>query len=78
LNLALLKRASLVGVDWGGEIRANPKANMPLMHKLTEWVVEGKIHPEPTASFPLEKAGDVLQDLLERRSIGKPVIRVNA
>ena len=78
LNLALLKRASLVGVDWGGEIRANPKANMPLMHKLTEWVVEGKIHPEPTASFPLEEAGEVLQNLLERKSIGKPVIRVNA
>ena len=78
LNLALLKRASLVGVDWGGEIRANPKANIPLMKKLTEWVVEGKIHPEPTATFPLEKAGEVLQGLLERKSIGKPVIRVNA
>ncbi|KAB7742663.1 zinc-binding dehydrogenase [Parvibaculum sedimenti] len=78
LNLALLKRASLVGVDWGGEIRANPKANIPLMKKLTEWVVERKIHPEPTATFPLEEAGTVLQGLLERRSIGKPVIRVNA
>jgi len=78
LNLALLKRASLVGVDWGGEIRANPKANIPLMKKLTEWVVEGKIHPEPTATFPLEQAGEVLQGLLERKSIGKPVIQVNA
>jgi NADPH2:quinone reductase len=78
LNLALLKRASLVGVDWGGEIRANPKVNGPLLKKLTEWVVEGKIHPEPAASFPLAEAGDVLQRLLERRMVGKPVIRVNA
>lgn len=76
LNLALLKRASLVGVDWGGEIRANPGANGPLLHKLSEWVEAGKIHPEPTASFPLEEAGDVLQRLLERKMIGKPVIRV--
>ncbi len=76
LNLALLKRASLVGVDWGGEIRANPKANGPLLHKLCDWVAAGKIHPEPTASFPLEDAGDVLQRLLERKMIGKPVIRV--
>ena len=77
LNLALLKRASLVGVDWGGEIRANPQVNVPLMKRLTEWVVEGNIHPEPTATFPLEEAGDVLQSLLERKSIGKPVIRLN-
>ena len=76
LNLALLKRASLVGVDWGGEIRANPGANGPLLHKLSEWVEAGKIHPEPTASFPLEEAGDVLQRLLERKMIGKPVIRI--
>ena len=76
LNLALLKRASLVGVDWGGEIRANPAANGPLLHKLSEWVEAGKIHPEPTASFPLKEAGDVLQRLLERKMIGKPVIRI--
>jgi NADPH:quinone reductase len=77
LNLALLKRASLVGVDWGGEIRANPKANVPLMKKLTDWVVASKIHPEPTATYPLAEAGAVLQRLLERKSIGKPVIRVS-
>jgi NADPH2:quinone reductase len=78
LNLALLKRASLVGVDWGGEIRANPRANGPLLAKLLDWVVAGKIHPEPAASFPLAEAGAVLQRLLERRMVGKPVIRVNA
>lgn len=78
LNLALLKRASLVGVDWGGEIRAKPEVNGPLLHQLTDWVVAGKIHPEPTASFPLAEAGDVLQRLLTRNMIGKPVIRVNA
>ncbi|MDO8290625.1 MAG: NADPH:quinone oxidoreductase family protein [Parvibaculum sp.] len=77
LNLALLKRASLVGVDWGGEIRANPRVNGPLLSQLTDWVIAGKIHPEPTASFPLEQSGDVLQRLLERRMIGKPVISVN-
>lgn len=78
LNLALLKRASLVGVDWGGEIRANPKANIPLMKKLAEWAAAGKIHPEPAATYPLEEAGNVLQRLLERKSVGKPVIRMDA
>jgi NADPH2:quinone reductase len=75
LNLPLLKRASIVGVDWGGEIRANPAANIPLMQKLTEWAAAGKIHPEPAASFPLAEAPDVLQRLLDRQSVGKPVIR---
>ena len=78
LNLALLKRASLVGVDWGGEIRANPRTNGPLISKLSQWVESGKIHPEPTASFPLAEAGAVMQRLLERKMVGKPVIRVTA
>jgi len=76
LNLALLKRASLVGVDWGGELRANPGFNGPLLEKLIGWAVAGKIHPEPTASFPLEEAPIVLQRLLTRAMIGKPIIRM--
>jgi len=75
LNLALLKRCSIVGVDWGGHIRANPAANIPLMKTLTNWVSEGRIHPEPAASYPLAEAPVVLQRLLDRESIGKPVIR---
>ncbi|MEQ8380322.1 NADPH:quinone oxidoreductase family protein [Parvibaculum sp.] len=78
LNLALLKRCSIVGVDWGGHIRANPAANIPLLKTLTAWASEGKIHPEPAASYPLEEAPAVLQRLLDRDSIGKPVIRFRA
>ncbi len=75
---ALLKRCSIVGVDWGGHIRANPAANIPLLKTLTAWASEGKIHPEPAASYPLEEAPAVLQRLLDRASIGKPVIRFRA
>ncbi|MDP1626959.1 NADPH:quinone oxidoreductase family protein [Parvibaculum sp.] len=75
LNLALLKRCSIVGVDWGGYIRANPADNIPLLKTLTAWISNGRINPEPTASFPLAEAPGVLQRLLDRQSIGKPVIR---
>lgn len=75
LNLALLKRCAIVGVDWGGYIRANPADNVPLLKTLTKWVADGRIDPEPTASFPLEDAPTVLQNLLDRKSVGKPVIR---
>jgi NADPH2:quinone reductase len=74
LNLALLKRASIVGVDWGGHIRANPGANAPLLQTLVEWVEAGRIDPQPDTTVPFEGAPDVLQALLDRRSVGKPVV----
>jgi NADPH2:quinone reductase len=75
LNLALLKRCAIVGVDWGGHIRANAAANRPLLETLTRWIDEGRINPEPTETFTLDQAPEVLQALLDRRSLGKPVIR---
>lgn len=74
LNLPLLKRSSIVGVDWGGFVREQPQANIPLLQRLANWVEEGKLHPQATSRHPLEEAPAVLQALLERRSLGKPVI----
>ena len=74
LNLPLLKRSSIVGVDWGGFVREEPQANFPLLKQLADWVERGKLHPQATSCHPLEEAPKVLQDLLERRSVGKPVI----
>lgn len=78
LNLALLKRCSIVGVDWGGYIRANSADNIPLLKTLTAWIEQGRIDPEPAASFPLAQAPMVLQRLLDRQSLGKPVIRFHS
>jgi NADPH2:quinone reductase len=76
LNLPLLKRASIVGVAWGEHHRANPGELPGELRRLVDLVVAGKLHPEATSTYPLEEAGEVLQALLDRRSIGKPVIRV--
>lgn len=75
LNLALLKRCSIVGVDWGGHIRANSGANAPLLATLMAWINAGQLRPEPGTVLPFEGARDALQSLLDRRAIGKPVIR---
>lgn len=75
LNLALLKRSSIVGVDWGGYIRADPANNGPILTALMGMVGEGKINPQPHSVHPLDSAGQVLQDLLDRKMIGKPVIK---
>lgn len=74
LNLPLLKRSSIVGVDWGGLVRDQPQANIPLLQRLAAWIEQGRLQPQATSRHPLEQAPAVLQALLERRSLGKPVI----
>lgn len=76
LNLALLKRASLVGVDWGGYIRAHPAEQPRLLSILTDWFKAGRLKPIASPAHTLAEAPAVLQALVERRSVGKPVIRV--
>ena len=74
LNLALLKRASLVGVDWGGHIRADRAAGAELMRRLIGRMAAGKISPRPDSTHPLAEAPVALAALMSRRSIGKPVV----
>jgi len=74
LNLALLKRCSIIGVDWGGHIRAHPGANLPLLQTLVGWVDAGRIDPQPAETCAFEDAPRVLQALLDRRTVGKPVV----
>lgn len=76
LNLMLLKRCSIVGVNWGGFIAANPGESRPVLTTLLEWITSGKLTPEAGESFPLEKAGSAMMKMLDRKSIGKIVISV--
>jgi NADPH2:quinone reductase len=77
LNLPLLKRSSIVGVDWGGYVRNDPNAALPVMQRLVDLVDAGKIAPRPSAIYPFEQAPDVLERLMKRENIGKPVIAVS-
>lgn len=74
LNLPLLKRSSIVGVDWGGCIRNNPADAIPVMQRLVDLVASGKITPRPTATYALAEAPMVLEQLMTRGNVGKPVI----
>jgi NADPH2:quinone reductase len=77
LNLPLLKRSSIVGVDWGGYVRSDPGAALPVMQRLVDLVDAGKITPRPSATYPFHQAPDVLERLMKRENIGKPVIAVS-
>lgn len=76
LNLPLLKRSSIVGVDWGGYVRANAADAVPVMQRLADLVAAGRITPRPTATYPLAEAPAVLEQLVNRGNVGKPVILV--
>ncbi len=75
LNLALLKRASLVGVDWGGHVRAHSAEGPRLTQRFIDLAVAGKISPRADSLHSLAEAPQVIANLLARKTIGKPVVR---
>lgn len=77
LNLALLKRAGILGVDWGGHIRANPMNNLPIMGRVFELIAAGKLNPQVSKTYPLAETGQALRDLLDRKVAGKAVVTID-
>ena len=77
LNLALLKRSSIVGVDWGGFRSADVGAAGRILERLAGDVAAGRLKPPVTSVHPLADAPKVMQSLLDRTSVGKPVIRIS-
>ena len=73
-NLLLLKGSSLVGVFWGEFVRREPAANAANTRQLLTWLREGAIHPLISARYPLSRATEALDALLDRQAIGKLVI----
>ncbi len=74
LNLTLLKSCDVCGVFWGGFFMRDPKRNAAHVEQLFRWWNEGRIKPTISASFPLERAGEAIAALKERRAIGKLVV----
>jgi NADPH2:quinone reductase len=74
LNLALLKRASIVGVDWGGESRANPQINVELMATLFELLEQGRLHCAPVTERPMANIVAALTEQLAGQAVGKIVL----
>ncbi|MBW2368683.1 MAG: NADPH:quinone oxidoreductase family protein [Deltaproteobacteria bacterium] len=74
LNLPLLKRSSIIGVDFGGEYRANPSTSIELMETLMSWVRNGKLNPAAVASRNMTDAREALTDQLAGKIVGKLVL----
>jgi NADPH:quinone reductase len=74
LNLTLLKGSSLVGVFWGEFVRREAKAAQRELFELLGWFKEGKLKPHISKTYPLAQAAQALNDVLERRVMGKVVV----
>jgi len=74
-NLLLLKGASAVGVFWGEFAKREPTANALMLQSLYGWLVQGKLRPHVSRVVGLAEVPQVLEDLLQRRVVGKVVVR---
>lgn len=77
LNLTLLKGCQIVGVFWGAHTMREPAHHAENMGDLFRLYAQGKIKPRVSASYPLEKAGDALQLLSDRKVLGKVVVTMD-
>lgn len=73
-NLVLLKSCQVVGVDWGGTSARQRDLNEALLADLTGMIEDGRLRPTAPSVHPLDEAGAVLTDLIERRLAGKAAL----
>ena len=74
LNLTLLKGCSIVGVFWGAFTRNEPERNRENNWELMAMYAAEKIKPHIHATYPLERAAEALNEVLNKRVTGKVVL----
>jgi len=78
LNLPLLKGCDIRGVLWAGLMAHDPERVRAHVAQLFRWWGEGKIRPSIQHRFPLERGGEAIAWLSDRKAIGKIVVEVAA
>jgi len=74
LNLTLLKGCSIVGVFWGSFTKNEPEKNRENNWELMAMYAAGKIKPHIHAVYPLDRAAEALNEVLNKRVTGKVVL----
>ena len=77
LNLTLLKGCSIVGVFWGAFTRNEPERNRENNYDLMAMYAAAKVRPHIHATYPLERAADALNEVINKRVTGKVVLVTN-
>jgi NADPH:quinone reductase len=78
VNRLLLGNTEVVGAGWGAYVMGKPDLNREIGAAVNRMVDEGFIRPIVGERFPLERAGEALKAIDERRATGKIVLDVRA
>jgi len=77
LNLVLLKNVSIIGIFWGSYSKNNPQRALETWAELLELFGSGRLKPVVySGKYTLETLTQGLQDLENRKTWGKAVVRV--
>jgi NADPH2:quinone reductase len=74
MNLALLKRAQIIGVDWRAFVQDAPEANAGNVQALLHMWSQGRLKPQVTEVFPWSQAPQAIGRLERRDVLGKLVV----
>ncbi len=77
LNLTLLKSCQIVGVFWGASVRRDPAGHAANLDDLYRFYGEGRIKPRITGRYTLDRAGDALVAMQDRKVQGKLVVTMD-
>ena len=78
VNLALLKGCSIVGVFWGAFRLNYTKEDNENFEQLFAWYAQGKLRPFTSKTYTLSEAALALNDLKNRKAIGKLIIQISS
>ncbi len=74
LNLTLLKGCSIIGIFWGAWLERNPERHQANNQALLKMYCEGAINPLISETFPLERGGEAIRRLADRKAVGKLIV----
>ena len=75
-NVLLVKNAAVLGFYWGSYRKHDPERLRDGFKELFAWHRQGRIQPHVSQTLSLERAGDAIRLLTDRRAVGKVVITV--
>jgi NADPH2:quinone reductase len=73
-NVLLVKNIDVMGFYWGGYLRFAPDALAESLDSLMDWHMRGLIRTPVGATFALDRAGEALALLADRKAVGKIVV----
>jgi NADPH2:quinone reductase len=76
LNLLLLKGADIRGVFWSDFVTREPEQFAENFRRLMDWTLAGELKPHIHRVYPLAEAAAALQEIADRKVMGKVIVAV--